>query len=188
MKKLICTLFVLALTSVSANAQGNNADFSGPYIGGTVGYNSLSADGLSENTSGASFGGLFGFRNEVSDGVYVGIEGFLDFNTASQDFLVGANTVTFEVDETYGVVAQAGFAAGQALFFANAGYGWTNVSASSPVVGTTIVENDSRGGVRLGGGVEFKVNENLAVRAQANWQDYSGGSSIGGTGGLILSF
>lgn len=188
MKKLICTFFVLVLTSVSANAQGNNADFSGPYIGGTVGYSSLSADGLSKSTSGASFGGLFGFRNEVSDGVYVGVEGFLDFNTASQDFLVLGQTVKFEVDESYGVVAQAGFAAGQALFFANAGYGWTNVSASAAVAGTSIVEDSSSGGVRLGAGVEYKINENLAVRVQGNWQDYSGGSSTGGTGGLVLSF
>lgn len=188
MKKLICTLFVMTFASVSANAQGNNADFSGPYIGGTVGYNSLTADDFDGKISGATFGGVVGFRNELSDGVYVGVEGFLNFNTASQDFLVLGETVTGELGETYGIVAQAGFAAGQALFFANAGYGWASLEASATVAGTNITESDSGGGVRLGGGVEFKINENLALRGQVDWQDFSGGSTIGGSGGLILSF
>lgn len=186
MKKIIYALCVLTFASVSANAQ--NADFSGPYIGGTVGFNSLSVDGLDGNTSGASFGGIVGFRNEVAEDVYIGVEGFLNFNTASQDYLFLGETISYNADESYGIVAQAGFAAGQALFFANAGYGWANVSATADVQGATLIETDSGGGVRLGAGVEVKINENLAIRGQGDWQDFAGGSSIGATGGLVLSF
>lgn len=189
MKKIIYALLIVTFASASANAQGrNNADFNGPYIGGTVGYNSISADGLDDNVSGAAFGGLAGFRSEVGDGVYLGVEAFLNFNTASQEYIELGETIREEADESYGIVAQAGFAAGQALFFVNAGYGWATVSATTDVLGTPVSVSDSGGGVRLGGGVEVKITENLAVRAQADWQDFEGGSATGGTGALVLSF
>jgi hypothetical protein len=61
MQKMIYTLILTLLVSSSAYAQGNG-NFAGPYIGGSIGYNSFNSDALAENINGITFGAVGGYR------------------------------------------------------------------------------------------------------------------------------
>ncbi len=190
MKKFFITMIGIMLVGTSANAQSSN-DFSGPYIGGSIGYNSFSSDALAENIGGLTFGGVGGYRQEISDGVYLGAEAFINFSTASKDFVVLGQTLETEIKESYGIAAQIGVEAGNnALLFANAGYGWTRIGAEADVLGTIISETESDGGFRLGAGIETTLGNGNGIRPrlEVNWQDFDGASSLGVAAVFLFGF
>lgn len=189
MQKIIYTLIATFILAGSAYAQ-NAGNFAGPYIGGSIGYNSFDSEALDEKIGGLTFGGLGGFRNEISDGVYLGAEAFLNFSTASKDFDVLGETLETEIKESYGVVAQIGVEAGNSLLFANAGYGWTRIGAEADVLGTIVSQTASEGGLRLGAGIETKLANTggFRPRLEVNWQDLAGASSLGVAAVFLFGF
>ena len=196
MKKMFLVLIAFVLSAGSAFAQ----NFEGPYIGGLVGYNSYSLNDTTavggqtdDNMSGATFGGIFGVRSEVADNIIVGVEGFVNANTASKTFTTTVlnQTVTTELnsDVSYGFDATAGVRNGETLFFLMAGYGWNDISAKDASGTTNVAASTSGKGIRLGAGAEMIVADNMSIRIQGNWQDFDGGTSaIGGAIGAVFSF
>lgn len=189
MKKFLIAMVSIILTSTSAHAQGAD-DFSGSYIGGSIGYNSFNSDALAENIGGLTFGGLGGFRSEISDGVYLGAEAFLNYSTGSRDFVVLGETLETKVKESYGLTAQIGVEAGNSLLFANAGYGWTKIGAEAVILGEVVSDSATDGGIRLGAGIETKLaNLNgFRPRLEVNWQDFDGASSLGVAAVFLFGF
>ena len=190
MQKMIYTLILTLLVSSSAYAQGNG-NFAGPYIGGSIGYNSFNSDALAENINGITFGAVGGYRQEISEGVYFGGEAYINFSTANKDFVLLGETLETKIKESQGVVAQIGVEAGNdALLFTNAGYGWTRIGAEADVLGTIVSETDSDGGFRLGAGIETTLGNGngLRPRLEVNWQDFSGASSLGVAAVFLFGF
>lgn len=185
MKKIIIAISAFFVLTTGAMAQATN--FSGVYLGAIGGYTSYNFDGLNDSIGGTTFGGVVGYRAPVTDNIVAGVEGFVTFGQANKDFVVLAQTVNVNADESYGFNGTLGFVVDQALVYALLGYGWTGFTAAD-TIGLGLTSSDSEGGVRAGGGVEFKISEEMAVRVQGEWQDFSGANSVSGIAGLIFSF
>jgi len=169
--------------------------YEGAYAGALVGYNSYSIGDqtdeggtTSETIGGATFGGVFGYRSEVGDGVFLGLETFVNSNSANRTYNVLNADVKLSADISYGISATAGFAIDKSLLFMSAGYGWNDVSIKSVGLADNSV-SDSGKGVRLGAGIEFPVTNVFSVRVQGDWQDFGFESSaLGASTGIIFHF
>ena len=181
MKKILlaATFFLTMCTTTMAQT----SLFAGPYLGVNIGYNSFKSDGLVDNINGVSFGGFGGYRAPVSENVVIGLEAFVDVNQGKQDITSpGVGTGSINLNEAAGVNATAGLVIDKTMLYVLAGYGWLNVSNE------LFDTSDNGSGIRLGGGAEFKVSENIGIRLQTVWQDFDSASSIGGSAGVIFNF
>lgn len=184
MKKILTLATTLALFSAPAVAQENSDQFEGAYAGAMIGYNSYSLGILDEKVSGMTFGGLIGYRYKVSSHFLIGLEGYVNSNQANKDFFIDPIIVNVSSDASYGVNGTLGIAGDYIMSYVMVGFGWNDLSASAG----DITVSDSDNGLHLAGGAEFKLSESLHLRAQVDWQDFDGASSLGGSAGLIVKF
>jgi len=196
MKKTISLLLVTTSMISFANAQQADNPFEGPYVGGTIGINKYSLGDLSsvggdtnEKVNGLTYGAVAGIRTEISNGILLGAEGFINENNANETYVGGLLPVDVDADISYGVDATLGFGTDNVLLYVMGGYGWNDITATDASGLTNASFSTSGEGIRLGGGVEFKMTKSLSVRLQSNWQDFDGDASvISANTGLILSF
>ena len=181
MRKIVLAVTLLLTMCTAAVAQ--TSLFAGPYVGLNIGYNSFNSDGLSDKVNGVSFGGIVGYRASVSDNVVLGLQGFVDVNAGKQDFTdLNGDVSTIHLNEAAGFEATAGLVIEKTMLYILAGYGWLNISEEP------IGDSDNGSGIRLGGGVEFKLTDSIGIRAQAVWQDFNAASSIGTNVGVVFNF
>jgi len=179
MKKILfATAAVAALSSTPAFAQ-EAGDFSGVKGTAIAGYDNtdfnLGGVGGADNLDGFLFGASLGWDGQSSNVVY-GVEAEITESTGK--ISGGGVSVSASRDLYAGV--RLGFVAGDsALIYAKGGY--TNARYKATGVG-----GGNADGLRVGGGVDFKVSENVFIRGEYRYSNYEAGVDrhqvVGGLG------
>ena len=165
MKKfLFAAAAVAAISSTPAFAQ-EAGDFSGAKGTAIVGYDTidLGIAGL-DNVDGFLYGVAIGYDGQ-SDNIVYGFE--LEATESTGEISNAAGTI--EVGRDLYAGGRLGFVAGDsALIYAKAGY--TNARSSIPGAGGT-----NGDGIRVGGGVEFNLSDNVFARGEYRYSNYEAG-------------
>lgn len=162
--------------------------WTGVYVGfqGGMNWSDLDTSFNSFNTSAVSGGGHVGFNLGLGP-VVVGIEADATLDDVSFAYsTAGGGSQNFDTDWSGTLRGRIGIPIGPALFYATAGYAWTDVSISGQSGGGTSFSGDHRfDGVVYGIGAEAYVFPNMSVRLEALRFDYSSDrlSFSGATGG-----
>lgn len=176
MRRLIISSIALAATTGHfAVAQETASAFDGPYIGAQAGYAwydiDVSANGASlgdlddDGVEGGIYGG-YSFTNRMLYGA-VEVEGNL--SGAEETFVAGPNALKLEANYSLGVSAIAGVVIDDfALVYGRVGYHFLDAEAKA--FGAS--ESEQFHGLRLGGGVDFGITENLHARAEYSYTFY----------------
>lgn len=143
----------------------------GLYAGANLGY------GWSKVTDGGNpfavdghgiAGGLHAGYNHQIRTVVLGIEG--DFSWADvngRETVLGFGAIDTQHRWYSSVRGRLGMALDRTLIYATAGYGWSNVRIQADDGATFASQTRTDGGLVWGGGVEYKINPNLSLRAEA---------------------
>ncbi|WP_119391531.1 outer membrane protein [Taklimakanibacter lacteus] len=173
-------------------------DWSGPYIGGSIGYiqGNFDVDATpfggptwEDEPDGIYLGGLVGFNYQM-DNLVLGLEadiGWTDANDKTD--LVGFEPLASDDDIDYLATLRAriGWAMDNILIFATGGVGLLGTDLQlNNEANPTDTENDHFGYV-LGGGLEWGATENISVRADylyGNFETKTSTNSFGSVGEL----
>lgn len=171
---------------VGASGMLSNADveFSDPWDG-HIGDRLTAAD--SDDLSGAGLGAQIGYLHQ-HDNFVIGAEMFAAWNNADGCVVVRetdpsgcpyGHSIETEIEHALGVDAKFGVAAGPVLFYGLAGVSWTSVKSTyndwtfggeddsyDPEDDSIDTNSEMAFGLRLGGGAEFMVTEQISVFAQ----------------------
>ncbi|WP_417316686.1 porin family protein [Emcibacter sp.] len=188
MNSKILTLSGALLLSASVPALADDGHFDGFYAGGEAGYNEVKYKNedldFDIDADGLNYGGFAGFRQQTSSGLVVGLEGHYKDSEAS----IGDDDASLDFDRQVGVDALIGTTVGtaeQVLLFAFAGYENARLTASF----LDEEESTDLDGVRVGGGAEFALSDNMSLRTTVAYTDYEEDvSNIEGTAGFVLDF
>lgn len=132
-----------------------------------------SSGGLSFSSNSATFGGHLGLN--ISLGlVVVGVEADLDINSAEFGMgIVGpGSTLTGEVNAFGTARGRIGIPVGPALFYATAGYAWTDIDITLNQAGLNTSRATSFHGIVYGVGAEMMVLPSISLRLEALRYDY----------------
>lgn len=216
MKTMLMAATALTLAAAAGAAQAQTGDWSGPYVGATIGYadssqsssetilfdtnldgtfgdtvrNAAGADAFSTGFCGGSFNtnaAPGGCRDDDDTDVEWSVRGGWDLQFGQwvvgglveysrlelQDSVTAfsitpaAYTFTRKLTDTLAVRARGGYAFGDTLAYATAGYAWANVDQSFRTTNTVNVfpaaGGDDADGYQFGIGVEHKVLPNVTV-------------------------
>ncbi len=150
--------------------------WTGMYAGVHGGANWTDIDtsgGLSFSTEAATIGGHLGLN--VSFGlVVVGVEADLGIDTASYGLGISGAGVSLEGKvNAYGTArARLGIPVGPALFYATAGYAWSDVEITLNQSGASTMRSTSFNGIVYGVGAEVMVLPSVSVRLEALHYDF----------------
>lgn len=176
--------------STVAMAQGN---WSGGYVGVHLGGAwtstdwadvSLLAEPVSTDASGFIGGGHIGFLQQYN-GIVFGIEASLsgaDLNeTVASASLPAIVSYSTKIDMIATVTARIGLPMNEFLPYLKVGYAGGNVttSGSHALIPDAFSTKDWEHGWTVGGGIEFKISENLTAGAEYSYIDLGGGDRNG---------
>lgn len=157
MKKVIMAALAATAMFASAPAFAQASDFSGIRVGVTAGVDDVTSN---PDTTDITYGAVVGLDIPVGEKVLVGVEANVDNVFDRRD--IGAS-------------ARLGFTpAKNVLLFGKAGYANYNDAFSRKL-----------DGLRVGGGVEFKVGSNSFVGAEYRYTDFEAGVGKHGVLGTI---
>lgn len=125
------------------------------------------------NADGFLGGGLIGW-NFIQTGNFVfGVEGDVSFGDVDGDTVTGASTPAFELDATGTVRLRAGFAVDRILLFATVGAAFADVKHQDLGQVAPTSDSNTHSGLVIGGGLEWKVWDNVTIRGEYMYTDYS---------------
>ena len=154
------------------------AGWTGAYLGANLGYGwsrvSGEFDAFALKGDGIVGGFHAGYNHQIRNFV-LGVEGDFNWSDVRARELVG----TFGAIDTHhrnlgSIRGRLGFAFDRLLAYGTVGYGWTDVRISATDGITTASRTDTTGGVVWGGGLEYKLQPNISVRAEALRYETSG--------------
>lgn len=152
-------------------------DWSGFYVGGSIGYGDLEGTGLGEDFNGAVYSGHAGYNYDLGSYV-VGAELEGTFGDLS-DATSGLN-----FENVLRAKVRAGYDAGVVLPYVTAGYAQATVSAG----GVDIDDN----GYFYGIGVDYAVTDSITLGGevlQHEFNEFNGGADVSAlTAGLRVSY
>lgn len=191
MKKFQVTLAGALMLGISAAATAASPSL---YLGGQLGYQNIEMEQTAESFgynsttdySGKGLaGGVFaGMKFDITPEFYLAPEINLGYSSAdggvTNDYGSGYTSfIEVEAKKTYGLAALAGYSITDSTdVYGRLGYQWTEFEATAgftdPIYGNAS-ESESKtfGGVRVGVGAQTAVAENLALRVDWSYTDYS---------------
>ena len=145
-----------------------------------------------------NYGGQIGFNVQAGSNLVVGIEADVSglsgkdsqsrTSAGSPSYTI-ANT--FDPKVTYGIKGKLGFAAGNTLFYATGGYGWTQADLATDITSSGGYHKASSfshtfNGYEVGGGIEHRFAGKLGLRLEYVYTDqgdvtYATGFAAGNT-------
>lgn len=132
-----------------------------------------SSSGLSFSSNSATFGGHLGLNISLGM-VVVGVEA--DVGISSAEFGMGSvgpgSTLTGEVNAFGTARGRLGIPVGPALFYATAGYAWTDVDVTLTQAGASASRATAFQGIVYGVGAEMMVLPSISLRLEALRYDY----------------
>jgi len=190
----VAALAIMAAAGHSDPASaGAPRDWTGPYIGGHIGYGEANYDGVFNGTEAPplnqSFsdldldglaGGIHGGYNFQFGGmsndfdIVVGIEGDVTFTDWSDSEFFGFPTTAMgseqgilgDVDLLASVRGRLGLAFDQVLLYVTGGIAFNNADAGVHYSGNTVKFNFNDVGGVIGGGAEWALNETFSLRGE----------------------
>lgn len=175
---------------VAANAQSADAagNFSGPYVGGQIGWGVRAIDesfgiagvpDFDRSKGGVDYGVYFGFDAPVGTNFVLGAEAEIGGGgkTLRQNLATGI-TASLEPEWNYMLTGRAGFVAGErALIYARLGYGSEKVDirvSDTNNAANSFSESEWSDGLVLGAGVEYALAPNTSARLEYRYKDFGG--------------
>jgi outer membrane immunogenic protein len=160
----------MGMGAAAASAQ-TTSNFDGFYIGAHGSYAKVADSGPADIEGGLA--GLHAGYNYVRGGLLLGIEGDYDWSDVSYSLneTNGGLTTKLNIDVKYfaSIRGRVGWEYQRALFYATAGYGWSEVegkvSFSGLLNGSQSQTYDINGAV-LGGGIEYKFTDAFSARLE----------------------
>jgi outer membrane immunogenic protein len=190
----LAALLPLALADLPTRASANPLApiWTGVYIGAQGGVNWADLDaGAASSLSSTAFsgGGHIGYNLEFGS-IVLGVEADANFDNSSFTFAAPSGTGAYDVDWNGSLRARAGYSFGPALFYATAGYAWSNASLlETSAAGASYSATHHFDGVVYGAGVESFVLPNLSLRLEALRYDYGADKlSLSGAANSIQEF
>ncbi len=192
MNVLVSTM-AMAAASLSMPAHAQSNPFTGPWVMGIVGLDSVEAElgGQSGSTEDFLFGAAVGYDLDLG-GVILGGEAELSDSSVSEsasDIVAFGDTLTVAADRDIYVGARLGVpVAPEALLYAKGGY--TNAKIKGIYddgAGTRTRDSETIDGFRLGAGAEFIASGNFLLRVEYRYSDYGDLSAGGFNTGIGVS-
>lgn len=197
MKKLSISISAAIALGISGAAIASP----GLYVGVQGGYHNVDMeesyadavgkDAINFSSSGLAGGVFAGATFNVTPEFYLAPEVNIGYSTAdggdTYNSVFGySETYEIEAKQTYGISGLAGYQVTDATsVYGRLGYQWTKFEASYSETGMpSMSESKTFGGVRVGVGMETAVADNLALRLDWSYTDYSSESfddDFGGT-------
>ncbi|MFA5952808.1 MAG: outer membrane beta-barrel protein [Hyphomicrobium sp.] len=171
------------LVSNAALAQEPSSSFKGFYVGGHAGYGQVLEDGA-EGTNGI-VGGVHGGYNYQSGALVAGIEGDYDDTDISDSETVAGLPASVSIGYLASVRGRLGYATHNTLFYATAGYAWSNFEVSVTDGVDTLEGTLDLDGVVAGGGVEYKFSKLLSGRVEGLHYWLEGPNSVEAATGVV---
>ena len=161
MKKIALALVAMTAAATPAFAQEDVSSFTGGHISAVVGYDILDLNSSSiDNPDGIAYGVNLGYDIQRGNALF-GIEGEV---TESSAEIKAGNVVAASAGRDLYFGGRLGFVSGRALVYGKVGY--TNARVES-------VAGDENGdGIRVGGGAEVKLNQNLFFKGEYRYSNY----------------
>lgn len=162
MKKIALALAALTMSATAAPALAqDSADFSGPSATVITGYDvvDLNTPGV-KNPDGVIYGIGLGYDIQKGSAVF-GIEGEVAGSTSK---LKAGGATLASTDRDLYIGGRVGYATGKALIYAKAGY--------SNARFRTIAGNGNADGVRVGGGIEYKLSDGIFGKVEYRYSNY----------------
>jgi outer membrane immunogenic protein len=160
-------------------------DWSGPYIGGSIGGAFVDGDISADfavpgsvgnlDEGGVIGGGQLGWNFQHEQFVF-GLEGdfsFLDVDDDTTFLGKGPGLIETEFDWFATIRGRAGVATGQTLFFVTVGAAFADaeLSVSAGGIGATVTEKETLVGVTVGGGIEHWFTEAISGKLEYLYAD-----------------
>jgi outer membrane immunogenic protein len=187
-KSLIFAAALVASISIAGVASAQTSPFEGFYAGGQAGYSSInvevSAVGLGsadETMDGFGGGGFIGFGG-TNGSLYGSIQAEVGYDGAEWSETSGGLTVGVETQLTYGVGFRVGgVVADNLLIYGRVGWVRTNAEGTVTLAGVGSASDDEDfDGLRIGGGVEAMLADNIGVRGEYTYTQYEEPSNPSG--------
>ena len=185
---LIFAATLFASISIAGVAFAQNSAFEGAYVGGQVGYSSITDEVkvagitvIDETADGFGGGGFVGFGG-TNGSLYGAVQAEVGYDGAQWSISgsSGTTSATLDVDAeiTYGVDFRiGGVIADKYLIYGRAGWVRTNFKVSGTVTTATATGSASTDldldGLRFGGGLEWMPADNIGVRGEYTYTIYS---------------
>lgn len=180
--------FAMTMGSGAAHAQDGDENFEGVSIGAQGGYSRARIDEtvlsgtdavtLDAKESGITYGGYIGYDAQFEQFVLGAEAGFNPNGPTITGDIAGGGTATLDPKWSADASVRAGVVlADRVLVYGRAGYARTRVSVNRFAAGNTAAtasENENRDGFMFGGGAEFAVNRNAALRVEYRRANLSG--------------
>lgn len=167
MKKIIYAAAAVLLAGFAATpALAAPRDFTGPRIEVTAGVNDVKN---ARDTDDVTYGAVVGIDAPVGDSFIVGVEAGAD-NIADRDRTIGVSArVGARLSDSVLAYAKAGYVNFKAIDFSG--------------------RDKALDGLRVGGGLEFALNDTLFTKVEYRYSDFSHGVGVhGGVVGLGVRF
>ena len=184
---VIAAAFATSL-SMAGSASAQDSIFEGTYLGAQGGYSVIDVDvsvagvgSASDELDGFGGGVFIGFGG-TNGNLYGSIEAEVGYDGAEWSETSGGVSADVEAELTYGVGFRVGaVVAENFLIYGRVGWIRTNLDASLSVVGVGSASDDEDiDGLRVGGGVEGKLGDNIGVRGEFTYTNYEDISSVAG--------
>ena len=185
-----------ARKSPSLIAPASVATWGGFYAGGNVGYaltassfehlenGAATGESFSNSPNGVLGGAQIGARYQVQSNLYVGIEAAYSFRTADAQTRTDLNPLIpryrmSKVGNLWSVSGNVGYAFGQYLAYAKAGYASTELQYQNTRIDTGAILGQSKsqvGGYVLGAGLEYAFTQNISLGLEYNYYNFNVGN------------
>jgi len=181
--------------AVPAPAAAATATWDGFYIGGNVGYawtgssfthlenGAATGESFSNNPNGVLGGAQIGARYKIQNNIYVGIEAAYSFRNADAQTRTDLNAFPryrlSNVGNLWSVSGNVGYAFGQYLAYAKAGYASTELHYENNRIDTGAILGQSKsqvGGYVLGAGLEYAFTQNISLGLEYNYYNFNVGN------------
>lgn len=182
-KFVVLAVSVAVLGAAPAFAQEKSeeaANFSGPYVGGYVGYDHITIHDKVSDTSGSkdgvAFGAIAGYNMDMGNMV-LGVEGEIgDASTSdsARNLLVAGDQAKISANLDLFIGARAGVKVTPTILaYVKGGYANTKFNVVyNDNAGFSYEESDDLSGFRIGGGVEVAATDRVSFRVEYRYSKY----------------
>jgi opacity protein-like surface antigen len=148
----------------------------GANFGGAFSSESVTATGVSSfstDPSGVLGGVQLGYNYQFSPNYLVGVEGELDWTSASGTSTPTAGALFTSNHNWYDTLdGKVGWVQGNWLFYAKLGFAWMNADYSLAALGMGSSINGTRVGFNVGAGAEFMIAPQWSAKLEYNFLDF----------------
>ena len=155
-------------------------------------FNTLPGQNFSPSTSGQILGGHVGVNYQLHEHFLIGaevsyVDNKLSSRTTGPIAAFPTDAFTIRAPDLFTAAGRVGFVHAQYLFYGRAGYASARleITADSPVTGTTGRANQRDVGWLIGGGLESRIVSNVLFGLEYNYIGLSGDRFSGVTSGAV---